>query len=157
MFLSFVLSFFLAFFLIFFLLISLSSNDLESESTHILLPILQGPGDIELRQMAEDMRRIKSSGNPIEASKTLTLSPQSAEWMRGKSEFCHQIARLAKFWAQTIIFDKKVFGMSYIFELIAVKAALEEEARGGTLTAMFVAAFHRFLTKVGTTSDSAWL
>ena len=53
---------------------------------------------------------------------------QSVMWMETKGAFARDFARLAKFWSQTILFDGgKVFGMSYIFELVAVKAAMEGE------------------------------
>ena len=106
--------------------------------------------------MAQDIKRVKSSGNPIEASKDLTLSAQSVEWFQQKgqlcrqTDFCQQIARLAKYWSQTILFDKKVFGKSYIFELIAVQAALEEEeeAKRSRSTSTYVGALRRFWQKI---------
>ena len=78
--------------------------------------------------------------------------------MGEKGVFARDVARLAKYWSQTILFDGKVAGMSLIFELIAVKAAIEEEAearkrkQGGSSSSpsapTFVGAFKKFLEKV---------
>ena len=56
----------------------------------------------------QDMKAVKSSGNPMEFNKTLSLGAQSVDWMRSKGDFSRDIARLAKYWLQTILFDKKV-------------------------------------------------
>ena len=102
--------------------------------------------------MKADIAIAKKSANPVETGvKTLTLSAQSVSWMQGKGEFARDVARLAKYWSQTILFDGKVFGMSYIIKLIAVKAALEEEkeeARRGRSEPTFVGALKKFLEKV---------
>ena len=57
-----------------------------------------------------------------QASKHLTLSVQSTNWLLAQDPLCRKLALLAKFWTQTVPFDKLVYGHSYIFELLAVLA-----------------------------------
>ena len=102
--------------------------------------------------MKADIAVAKRSADPVETGvKTLTLSAQSVQWMKSKGEFPRDVALLAKYWSQTILFDGKVFGMSFIIELIAVKAAMEEQEeakRRRSPLPTFVGAFKKFLEKI---------
>lgn len=65
-------------------------------------------------------------------------------WMRSKSNFVSDLARLAKFWSQTVINKGCGNGKSFFFELVGAKAALIEEQRNKG-EASHTRAFRRFL------------
>jgi len=70
------------------------------------------------------------------------LTDAGVEWMRTKSEAVRDVARLAKFWSQTILYNGCGNGKSFFVELIAVKSAVDEEE----LNSMdYNRAFKRFL------------
>jgi len=77
------------------------------------------------------MKHIKTSPDPMKISGQMSseLVELSLEFLEKKSKFCHDLARLAKFWSQTIIFTELVSGKSTIMETVAVKAAMQEESR----------------------------
>ena len=85
------------------------------------------PADMNLLQMERDFEAVKSQAK--EGEKDLNLSVPSLIWMQKRSEFCRDLARLAKFWTQTVLFSHKVWGMSLILELLAVKAAMKKNGR----------------------------
>ena len=68
-------------------------------------------------------------------------------WMKKKSPFVSDIARLAKFWCQTVLFIGCGSGKSFLIELIAVKAAIETESKTNVKD-KYSAAFENFLTKM---------
>ena len=64
-----------------------------------------------------------------------------------KSVFVCDIARLAKFWSQTVLYNGCGNGKSFFIELVAVKSALEEEGLGSS---DHRGAFWRFLINMRT-------
>ena len=65
------------------------------------------------------------------------------------SFFLFQVARLAKFWNSTILYNGSQFKRSYRFELLGVKAGQEEEDHNKDHPSIF-RAFRLFLIKVET-------
>jgi hypothetical protein len=53
----------------------------------------------------------------------------SLNFIKSKSKLVHDLARLGKYWAQAVLFKEYVYGKSLIFELMATKAALNEESQ----------------------------
>ena len=58
------------------------------------------------------------------------VSESSVDFMKNRSKFVYDLARLAKFWNQQIMKDCYIPGRSLIIELLAVKVAEEEEDKG---------------------------
>ena len=75
-----------------------------------------------------------------------SLTSENVRWMKSKSEFVIDIARLAKFWSQTVLYVGNGSGKSFFVELIAVSAATEIEDSDVTLK--YFTAFNRFLLKM---------
>jgi len=103
--------------------------------------------NVASQQSREILQLIKQSADPQTASEmnSTELSESSLEFIKSKSKFVHDVARLAKFWNQNILFKTYVFGRSYIIELLAVDAALEEENNKGSSISN---AFKGFLNRV---------
>ena len=99
--------------------------------------------NVERMQLQNEIKDTKRDG----AWKDLILSGPNVKWMKNKNKIIHDIARLAKFWSQTILFHYKVPGMSYIFEHIAVKAVEEVQPKTTNATP-YMEAFKCFLEKV---------
>ena len=99
--------------------------------------------DVTSMQQLSEINDTKRDG----AWKDLTLSGPNVKWMKKKNKITHDIARLAKFWSQTVLFHYKVRGKSYIIEHIAVKA-VEEVQEKTTNATPYVEAFAWFLEKV---------
>ena len=76
------------------------------------------------------------------------LSSHGVKWMRSKSKFVSDAARLAKFWSQTVLFVGCGSGKSFLIELIAAAAALQIEERGNIKSDKYLEFFRSFLTKV---------
>ena len=74
------------------------------------------------------------------------LSESSVEFMKKQSKFVHDVARLAKYWNQVILFKHYVHGRSMVFELLGTQAALEEEQKYAQPS--ISRAFKRFLKMV---------
>ena len=55
------------------------------------------------------------------------LTHAGVDWMRKKSVYVSDIARLAKFWSQTVLYIGCGNGKSFFLELVAVSAAMEVE------------------------------
>ena len=67
--------------------------------------------------------------------------------MKRKSTFVSDIARLAKFWSQSVLYIGCGSGKSFLVELIAVKSAIETES-SSTSFDRFRTAFESFLEKM---------
>jgi len=76
----------------------------------------------------------------------IEVTESSVAFMRNKSKLVHDVAKLAKYWNQIMLFKKYIYGRSSIMELLAVKAGLEEETNNSYPTIW--KAFKRFLIKV---------
>ena len=75
------------------------------------------------------------------------LTTSGVVWMKSKSEFVSDLARLGKFWSQTVVYRGCGNGKSFFFELVATKAALVEEeiAKRRGINVCISQAFKRFL------------
>ena len=94
------------------------------------------------------MEYIKSSGagaGKMARQLSSELSESSLSFLKTKSSFVTEVARLGKFWMQSIFFSEYVYGKSLIFEVLAVASALEVERKGGSSV---FKAFETFLNKV---------
>merc|ERR1719150_636543 len=76
------------------------------------------------------------------------ITESSVEFMKSKSKLVHNVAKLAKFWSQMMLFKKYIYGRSTIMELLATNAGLEEENNNASPSVG--KAFTRFLQKVHT-------
>merc|ERR1719414_2843182 len=74
------------------------------------------------------------------------VTESSVAFMESKSKLVHIVAMIAKFWSQQQLFEKYISGRSTIIELLAVKAALDEE--NNDTNPFAPNAFYRFLEKV---------
>lgn len=81
-------------------------------------------------QRLNSILKFKESGN-YEKSGIKELGIELAEtsvlFMKSKSKFVHDVARLCKYWAQKITFKPYVYGKSFIMELLATEAAMIQE------------------------------
>ena len=68
-------------------------------------------------------------------------------WMKRKSSFVSDIARLAKFWSQSVLYIGCGSGKSFLIELIVVKSALETES-SSISNDKYRDAFEAFLEKM---------
>ena len=75
-----------------------------------------------------------------------SLTSENVRWMKSKSKFVIDIARLAKFWSQTVLYVGNGSGKSFFVEIIAVSAATKIEDSDVTLK--YFTAFNRFLLKM---------
>ena len=75
------------------------------------------------------------------------LTTSGVIWMKSMSGFVSDLARLGKFWSQTVVFKGCGNGKSFFFELVATKAALieEEKAKSKGVTVSITRAFKGFL------------
>ena len=75
------------------------------------------------------------------------LTTSGVIWMKSKSGFVSDLARLGKFWSQTVVFKGCGNGKSFFFELVATRAALIEEERAESkgVSVSITRAFKRFL------------
>ena len=72
------------------------------------------------------------------------LSYDGVTWMKSQPPHVADVARLAKFWSQTVLFVGNGSGKSFFIELIAVKAALDVEPTA-TYENRYEKCFKRFL------------
>lgn len=95
-----------------------------------LLPAINFSPDVSV-QKDRVMAYIKKSRDPVKTSSNVSaeLTELAVKFLKSKSNFCHNIARLAKYWVQTIPFPDYISGKSSMMEMIGVKAALDEEQR----------------------------
>ena len=70
------------------------------------------------------------------------LTDAGVEWIRNKSEAVRNVARLAKFWSQTVFYNGCGNGKSFFVELVAARSAMDEEGLG---CFDYNRAFERFL------------
>jgi len=98
------------------------------------------------RKLALDY--IKNSSNPTKVSSNMSseLTETSIEFMQSKSKFVHDVARLAKYWSQTVFYTEYVSGRSTIMEMVGVMAALEEE--NNSPKPSYQSALKKFLNKI---------
>jgi len=75
------------------------------------------------------------------------LTSDGVRWMKRKSTFVSDIARLAKFWSQSVLYIGCGSGKSFLVELIAVKSAIETESSSTSID-RFRTAFESFLEKM---------
>ena len=83
------------------------------------------------RPQSEKMfQKIKRSPDPYKTSmeNSAAMSEAAVAFVMKQSTFVHQMARLGKYWNSTIQHSGYISGRSYIMELLAIKAAKEEEA-----------------------------
>ena len=75
------------------------------------------------------------------------LTTSGVIWMKSKSGLVSDLARLGKFWSQTVVFKGCGNGKSFFIELVATRAALIEEERAESkgVSVSFTRAFKRFL------------
>ena len=110
---------------------------------------MQGRDTIQ-EQRENSLIRMKQYGSYTDKKSVVRLSFQltesSVDFMKKKSKFVHDVARLGKYWSQIILFKHHVHGKSLIFELLATKAALLEEYNFKIPS--MNSAFKRFLTMV---------
>jgi len=98
------------------------------------------------------MLRLKQAGNNGSTPYTsiakfgIEVTESSVAFMRNKSKLVQDVAKLAKYWNQIMLFKKYIYGRSSIMELLAVKAGLEEENNSSYPTIRN--ALKRFLIKV---------
>merc|ERR1712179_683370 len=99
-------------------------------------------------QRKNSMTKLKQAGDYKKTFGELgvQMTESSVEFMKKKSKFVHDIAKLAKFWNQLMYFNEKIYGRSTIMELLGTKAALEEE--NNDVSPSHWNAFKRFLEKV---------
>ena len=57
-------------------------------------------------------------------------SELAVEYVKNKSAFCHELARVCKYWNSTIYIDRYVSGRSSIIELLALQSGKREEKQG---------------------------
>jgi len=69
------------------------------------------------------------------------LTGDGVTWMREKSQFVMDLARLGKFWSQTVLYTGCGNGKSFLVELVAVSAAVQEDKESPD----HFRAFQRFL------------
>jgi len=95
------------------------------------------------------MKHIKSSQDLRRVSDQMSaeLTELALNFMKDKSKFCHDLARLAKYWSQTIFHPEYVSGKSMMMELMAVKVAMEKERRSSGQPD-YLGAFKAFLEMV---------
>jgi len=55
------------------------------------------------------------------------VTESSVEFIKKQGKIAHDLAKLAKYWNQQMLFKKYVYGRSTIMELLAIKAGQEEE------------------------------
>jgi len=102
---------------------------------------------LKLLRVAHRLKKISHRQESVQATvKKLgsELTTSGVSWMRSKSSFVSDLARLAKFWSQTVVYNGCGNGKSFFFELVATKAALIEEERSQS-KASHSKAFKRFL------------
>jgi len=85
--------------------------------------------DVVVEQRRKSMLRIMQTNNYKSSIGELgvQISESSVMFMESKTKLTRDVARLAKYWDQHQLFRKYVHGRSTIIELLATKAALEEE------------------------------
>ena len=76
------------------------------------------------------------------------LTSHGVKWMRSKSKFVSDAARLAKFWSQTVLFVGCGRGKSFLIELISAATALEIEERSDKKSDDYLEFFRDFLHKL---------
>ena len=78
------------------------------------------------------------------------LTTSGVIWMKSKSGFVSDLARLGKFWSQTVVYKGCGNGKSFFFELVATTAALIEEERAERQgdSVSITRAFKRFLLMI---------
>jgi len=106
-----------------------SSNHVEEQRKMSML---------RLKQARDDKTSIAKFG--------IEVTESSVAFMKNKSKLVHDVAKLAKYWNQIMLFKKYIYGRSTIMELLATKAGLEEENNNSNPTLWN--ALKRFLIKV---------
>jgi len=134
-------------------LLMLKWNDIPIDLVAVRNRVSFPHGNVDLSQMQADLKWARSSANPFKASKQLTLSIQSVDWMKGLPDawldFTRNLARLCKYW---VAINKKKYslekesGLSYIIELLAVRASMDQAGKGAGKS--FVQAFGIFLNQI---------
>ena len=82
------------------------------------------------------------------------LTVDGVKWMKKKSSFVSDVARLAKFWSQTVLFVGCGSGKSFFIELLACKAALSvEEEKVSSEDTKYYSSFVKFLLMVKDMKD----
>ena len=77
------------------------------------------------------------------------LTVDGVRWMKKKSRLVTDIARLAKFWSQTVLFVGVGCGKSFFIELVACKAAMDVETENVTSKeTSYFCSFVKFLLMV---------
>ena len=85
---------------------------------------------LEAEERAKNAK--KAEMEKLQKSLGADLNWAGVEFMRKKSRFVIDLARLAKFWSQTVYYDGCRNGKSFLVELVAVcSATVEEEAISG--------------------------
>jgi len=113
-----------------------------------LLPAVNFSSDVSKQKRCVMEFIGKSEDSPEAASNaSAELSEVALEFIKNKSKFCHDLARLAKFWSQTILFAEYVSGRSTMIETMAVKAAQDEEKKNAN-NRSYKAAFQAFFKMV---------
>jgi len=142
---------------------SLSQEDIEISSNEVMQFSIDGiPIDLVIAknnvdkesnknviesQRKNSLREMTKSGSYVDNKAAVNLNFQlaesSVEFMKKKSKFVHDMARLGKYWNQVILLkpidgvfldyrevmmkEQHVHGRSMIFELLGARAAIEEE------------------------------
>ena len=114
-----------------------SKPEKQREYVWSMLRVAHAVCRIEMRR--DNMQKLKKK---LQSS----LTSENVRWMKSKSEFVIDIARLAKFWSQTVLYVGNGSGKSFFVELIAVSAATEIEE--SDVTFKYLTAFNRFLLKM---------
>ena len=111
-----------------------------------LLPAINFDVDSN-KQLKSVLAMIKRSRKPelTACHMSAELTELSLDFVKKKSSLCHEMARLAKFWGQTLLHSEYLAGKSTILELLGIKAAMEEEKAGHPT---HQGAFRRFLVKM---------
>jgi len=99
-------------------------------------------------QRRKSMLKLKQAGDYKKSFGEfgVQVTESSVQFMKEKNKLVHDIAKLAKYWNQMMLFKEYIYGRSTIMELLAVKAGQEE--RNNASDPSLTNAFKRFLEKV---------
>jgi len=106
------------------------------------------PTNVVDEQRIKSLHKLKQAGDYRKSFGELgvQVTESSVQFMKEKSKLVHDVAKLAKYWNQTVLFKEYIYGRSTIMELLATKAGQEE--MNNNAHPSLTNALKRFLEKV---------